>query len=89
MCPYCLADVPAVVRGEGHFVEQFVPLGELVAGLAWGGTNRAGVQAADVGKDCGDFAWFQGGELLRFCRFIEGGEEGGHVCLGAGHASCD
>ncbi|MDQ1038579.1 hypothetical protein QFZ75_004995 [Streptomyces sp. V3I8] len=83
--PYRLADVPAVGSGQGYVAEQFVPLGDLVAGLAGGGPDRAGVEAADVGEDGGGFARVQGG-LLHSVRFVEGGEQGGHVLLGARHA---
>ncbi|GAB2804061.1 hypothetical protein GCM10027073_40810 [Streptomyces chlorus] len=42
-------------------MEQFVPLGDLVTGLARAGADGAGVEAADVGQDGGDFVALQGG----------------------------
>jgi hypothetical protein len=58
---YGLADVPAVGGGAGYVVEQLVPLGDLVTGFARAGADGAGVEAAGVGQDGGDFVSFQGG----------------------------
>ena len=74
-----------VVGGGWHVAQQLVPLGDLVTCLARAGPDRAGVEAADVGEDGGDFTSFHG-ELLRSSRFVECREQSGGVRLSAGHA---
>ena len=76
--PYRLADVPAVGGGEGHVAEQLVPLGDLVTGLARAGADGAGVEAADVGEDGGDFASVQG--WLTPFRSVRRGRRAGRPC---------